>query len=166
MNLRVLVLNFNYEPLNVCQLKRAIVLLLKKKAEVLEYDSIKIHSEKQIFEAPSIIKLLYLVKKPRTVVKLSRHSILARDNFSCQYCGKKSEDLTIDHIIPKRLGGKKVWENLVSACKKCNAKKADKTLKQANMHLIKKPKAITFLPLYSLSKDLSLANYEKWKKYL
>lgn len=166
MNRRVLVLNFNYEPLNICQLKRAIILLLKEKAEVVEYDSIKVHSEKQIFEAPSIIKLLYLVKKPRTVVKLSRRSILARDNFSCQYCGKKSEYLTIDHIIPKRLGGKSSWENLVSACRKCNAKKADKTLEQANMHLIKIPRAITFLPLYSLSRDLSLANYEQWKKYL
>jgi len=95
-----------------------------------------------------------------------KEQIRKRDNFTCQYCGKKSEGLTIDHIIPKRLGGKSSWENLVSACRKCNAKKADKTLTQANMHLIKIPRAITFLPLYSLSKDLSLANYEQWKKYL
>lgn len=166
MNRRVLVLNSNYLPLNVCNLKRAIVLLLKEKAEVIEYDSIKIHSEKQIFEAPSIIKLFYLVKKPKTIVKLNRKSILARDNFTCQYCGRRSENLTIDHIIPKRLGGESKWKNLVSACRKCNSKKADKTLEQVNMKLIKQPQAIKFLPFFALSKELSLTNYKQWKKYL
>lgn len=167
LNQGVLVLNQNYEPLNVCRLRRALCLVLQNKASVIEYDSVVVHTVNQAFEAPSVIRLEYYIHKPRkTRVPLSRKSIFARDNYMCQYCGLTSKDLTLDHVIPRRLGGKSTWENLVSACKKCNNKKSDKTLHQANMKLNNEPKEMQFYHTVSFAHYPNLLHHDVWKKYL
>lgn len=167
LNRGVLVLNQNYEPLNVCRLRRALVLLIQEKASVVEYDSVTIHTVTRSFEAPSVIRLEYFIRKPRkTRIPLSRKSIFARDNYTCQYCGVTSKELTLDHVIPRRLGGKSTWENLVSACKKCNNKKSDKTLLQVNMKLMSEPKEVQYYHSVSFAHYPSLLNHDVWKKYL
>lgn len=166
INRGVLVLNHNYEPLNICRLKRAIILIFNKKAEFLEYDSAKIRTVNNTLEVPSVIRMLYYIKRPKPNIQLTRNNIFARDNYTCQYCGKMTKDLTLDHIIPKRLGGKSTWENLVSACKNCNNKKGEKTLQQANMQLIKQPKVLTYYPGFNLNKNSKMPLNESWRRYL
>jgi len=136
INLPVLVLNYSYEPLNICQVRRAIVLIYRGKAEMLENDSGYIHSADRTFQVPSVIRLAYMVKRPRPVRKLTRFEIFNRDRHTCQYCGKVIRQLTLDHVIPRYRGGEHTWENLVSACALCNRRKAGKTPKEAGMKLI------------------------------
>ncbi len=119
----VLVLNSDYLPLNVCNVRRAVVLLEKEKAQTVELDGVLIRSERRSLRAPSVIRLSYHVKRPRPVVKLTRREILARDDHKCQYCGKRGNDLTIDHVTPRHRGGQHTWENVVTACKGCNHRK-------------------------------------------
>lgn len=166
INRGVLVLNHNYEPLNICRLKRAIILIFNKKAELLEYDSAKIRTVNSTLEVPSVIRMLYYIRRPKPNIQLTRNNIFARDNYTCQYCGKMTKDLTLDHIIPKRLGGKSTWENLVSACKTCNNKKGEKTLQQVNMQLIKQPKALTYYPGFNLNKNSKMPLNDSWRRYL
>ena len=161
----VLVLNSNYEPLDVCKVKRAISLIVQKKAETVETNTGVIRSTSLEFEVPSVIRLLYYVKKPKLELRLSRKGILLRDNYTCQYCGKRGGDMTIDHVVPKRLGGKSVWENLVCACKECNHKKGDKTLEEANMKLIREPKAPKHVYYFRLTRYLEEEKNEGWRKY-
>jgi len=99
-------------------------------------------------------------------LKLSRRSIFARDNYTCQYCGSPSRDLTIDHVIPKRLGGPTSWENLVCCCRKCNSRKGDKTLQQAGMKLKREPRRPKFVPFISLTKFMHGAQNSVWRDYL
>jgi len=162
----VLVLNNDYEPLNVCNLHRAVVLVYLGKAEVLHTNSKVIGTINGWFDSPSVVKLRYHVKRPIPELRLSRRSILARDNYTCQYCGRQSKDLTMDHLAPKRLGGKSTWENLVCCCKKCNGKKGDKSLEQANMTLLKQPRRPRYVPFISLTKYLEGARNEVWRDYL
>lgn len=136
----VLVLNQNYEPLNVCPARRAIVLIDRGKAEILEHREAVINSPSHRFRVPSVIRLIYLIKRPRPRVKLSRREIFVRDRFTCQYCGVETRELTLDHVVPRRRGGVHSWENLVSACKTCNHRKADRTPAEARMRLTHSPK--------------------------
>jgi hypothetical protein len=124
----VLVLNSSYEPINITNWKRAVVLLLKQKAQVL---------------SKRVIRLLTYVKIPLSKMVLHRPSksmIYKRDKHKCQYCGS-TKNLTIDHIVPKSRGGQDTWENLVVACSTCNTKKGDLLLEQTGMKLVKNPKA-------------------------
>jgi len=162
---KVLVLNSNYEPLDVCGVKRAITLIIQKKAEIIEKDSGIICSPSTYFYIPSVIRLLYYVKKPRLELKLSRRGIFLRDNYTCQYCGKRDGEMTIDHVVPRRLGGKSVWENLVCACKECNKKKGDKTLEEAKMKLIREPKPPKYIPYFRLMRYLEREENANWRKY-
>ena len=166
MGHEVLVLNNDYEPLNVCNLRRAVVLVYLGKAEVLHTNSKVIRTLSGSFDSPSVVKLRYHVKRPIPELRLSRRSILACDNYTCQYCGQQSRDLTMDHVAPKRLGGKSTWENLVCCCRKCNTKKGDKTLVQANMILQKQPRRPRYVPFVSLTKYLDGARNEVWRDYL
>ncbi|HOJ93546.1 MAG TPA: HNH endonuclease [Dictyoglomaceae bacterium] len=161
----VLVLNSNYEPLDVCKVKRAVSLIVQKKAETVETNTGVVRSASLKLEVPSVIRLLYYVKKPKLELRLSRKGILLRDNYTCQYCGKRGGDMTIDHVVPKRLGGKSVWENLVCACKECNHKKGDKTLEEANMKLIREPKAPKHVYYFRLTRYLEEEKNEGWRKY-
>lgn len=135
----VLVLNQSYEPLNLCRTRRAVVLILRGKAEVLENSRGDIHSVAETFALPSVIRLVYLVKRPRHQRKLTKHEVFNRDRYTCQYCGCQTKELTIDHVVPRRLGGRHTWDNVVSACKSCNRRKGGHTPEEAGMKLIKKP---------------------------
>ena len=132
----VLVLNQNYEPLNVCSAGRAVVLVDRGKAEVLEpKDDWVLHSTSKTIPIPSVIRLVYFIRRPFFQAKLTRRDLFLRDRYTCQYCGRASRDLTIDHVIPRLQGGRHVWENLVSACKACNHRKAARTPDEAHMKL-------------------------------
>src|SRR5215212_101667 len=133
---RVLVLNASYEPINVCTLKRAAVLVLKEKAEVLEESDGALHSERLVMQRPMVIRLITYVRVPRDAHrrKITRKAVLARDSWTCQYCGSRKPGLTVDHVIPRSRGGKSVWENIVASCAPCNRKKGSKTPHEASMH--------------------------------
>ena len=171
MSHEVLVLNSDYEPLNVCNIRRALLLLYLEKADVLH-----VHEGADIpklttghggsFPAPSVVRLRYHVKRPLPELKLSRRSIFARDNYTCQYCGVQSRDLTIDHILPKRHGGGMQWENLVACCRRCNTRKADKLLQHSGMKLARSPKRPRYVPYISLTKYINGAKNEVWRDYL
>lgn len=162
----VLLLNNNYEPLNVCSMVRAITLMVKGKAEILHHNGHIVRTGSQELRAPSVLRLRYHVKRPVPQLRLSRHSILARDNYRCQYCNVAGKELTIDHVIPRRLGGPHTWENVVACCRKCNLKKGDKSLKEAGMKLIKTPKRPHYIPYISLPEYLRAKEREDWMQYL
>lgn len=160
-----LVLNQSYEPLNVCRARRAISLIFSGKAEMLENGSGYIHTANTIFPIPSVIKLVYMVRRPRPQPKLTRVEIFNRDHNTCQYCGKTSNQLTLDHVMPRRQGGRHTWENLVSACSPCNRKKAGRTPEQAHMKLYKTP----VRPAGSIYLNIPfhfIQTQSHWQKYL
>lgn len=161
----VLVLNSNYEPLNVCNMRRAIALLLLGKAEILQQRDHPLATIRGTTTAPSVLKMRYQVRRPMPQLRLSRHSILARDGYTCQYCGSR-KDLTIDHVVPRWAGGPHTWDNLVTCCRRCNLKKGDKTPAQAHMKLAKKPKRPHFIPYLSLPLYLKAQDKDEWRMYL
>lgn len=166
INLPVLVLNQNYEPLNVCRVRRAVVLLYQRKAEMLENGVGFIHSASQDFQVPSVIRLPYLVKRPfRTERKLTRLEVFNRDQYMCQYCGKETRQLTIDHIIPRYRGGQHTWENVVSACIACNRRKAGKTPEEAGMRLRRLPSPAQRSRLFYIPSHY-LQTRDEWQRYL
>ena len=158
-----MVLNQNYEPLTICNVKRAIILNYLGKAEIVHTMNGKIiRSVYRKFECPSIIKLAFFVRVPFKKIILSRKNILRRDGHRCQYCGT-SQNLTVDHVVPKSKGGEDSWDNLVTACIKCNNKKGNRTPEEAKMKLFTKPKRpshITFIKNFSGKID------DGWKPYL
>lgn len=135
----VLVLNLDYQPLNVCNVRRAVVLLSKQKAVVIEQNGHLIKSERAEQPSPSVIRLAYHIKRPRQVVKMTRKEVLLRDDHTCQYCGRRGHDLTLDHVNPRHRGGQHTWENVVAACKGCNHKKGGRTVAESHMTLLKAP---------------------------
>ncbi len=139
INLPVLVLNYSYAPLNICQVRRAVVLVHRGKAEMLENGSGFIHSASDVFPVPSVIRLAYMIKRPHPQRKLTRFEVFNRDQYMCQYCGKETRQLTLDHVVPRYRGGEHSWENIVSACASCNRRKAGRTPREAGMKLIRPP---------------------------
>src|ERR1051326_4820547 len=167
MNQEVLVLNSDYEPLNVCNLRRAIVLIYLGKADVLHTDEETFaKSANGAFIAPSVVKLRSHVRRPLPELKLSRRTVFARDGYTCQYCGSTAKDLTIDHVIPKHAGGKSTWENLVCCCRKCNMKKGDKLAHQVGMRLFQPPRRPRYVPYISMTKYLVGRRNEVWRTHL
>lgn len=167
MSQEVLVLNSDYEPLNVCNLRRAIVLVYLGKADVLHADERGITSaEGDSMHVPSVVKLRHHVKRPLPELKLSRRSVFARDNYTCQYCGSASKDLTIDHVVPKRYGGGMHWENLVTCCRRCNSKKGDKAPEKVGMKLMRPPRRPRYTPYISLNKYVAGTKHAVWRDYL
>ncbi len=164
--MEVLVLNSNYEPLNVCNMRRAYSLLLVGKAEILEIRDRPLQTATGGLEAPSVLRMRYTVKRPMPQLRLSRHSVLARDNYTCQYCGVRNRELTIDHVIPRWAGGPHTWDNLVACCRRCNLKKGDKTPVQARMKLARRPKRPHFIPYLSLPLYLRAQSRADWSLYL
>ena len=163
-SLPVLVLNQNYEPLNVCNVRRAFVLLDRGKAEILENSRGYLRSPTYVFEIPSVIRLVYLIRRPRPQGRLTRRDVFLRDHFSCQYCGKQTKDLTLDHVLPRHRGGKHEWDNIVAACKGCNHRKAGRTPGEAHMHLSRQP----YRPAYSFFHTFYpyLEGQESWRKFI
>src|SRR5919198_6571940 len=160
----VLVLNLDYQPLNVCNVRRAVVLLSKEKATVIEQNGHVVTSERLSLPSPSVIRLAYHIKRPRPVVKMTRKEVLQRDDHTCQYCGKRAHDLTIDHVVPRHRGGQHVWENVVAACKSCNHKKGGKTLNESHMKLVREPFRPPSTPQYLFSSYLKTER--SWLKFL
>ena len=140
-NGRVLVLNATYEPINVCTVRRAVVLLLKEKAEVVERASWELHSEHASLSRPMVIRLVTFVKVPRDTHrrKITRRAVFARDGWECQYCGSRA-NLTVDHVIPRSKGGESTWENIVASCAPCNRRKGDHLPAKVDMHPRRAPR--------------------------
>ncbi|MGH2873546.1 MAG: HNH endonuclease, partial [Solirubrobacteraceae bacterium] len=138
---RVLVLNATFEPINVCTVRRAVVLLLKQKAEMIERAQWQLHSASATIDRPLVIRLVSYVRVPRDTHrrKITRRAVFARDDWTCQYCGARS-NLTVDHVIPRSKGGASSWENIVASCAPCNRRKGDRTPAQANMHPHRAPR--------------------------
>ena len=166
MNGVVLVLNQSYEPLNVCSLPRAFRLVFGQRAEVVEYDHQVIRTPRQEYRAPSVIRLQHQIRRPRPRVKLTRREVFARDGYACQYCGRQSNDLTLDHVVPRHRGGTHTWDNLVTACKTCNHRKGGKLLDEAKLRLAHRP-VEPRCDVYSLfTPYLRDDRNENWRSYL
>jgi 5-methylcytosine-specific restriction endonuclease McrA len=160
----VLVLNSSLQPLSVIPERRLIVLLSKRKvtfvddrARELIEESIK--ARRLELERPIIVQLLANVRTPRVALQPTRANILLRDEETCQYCGKRTRDLTLDHIVPRSRGGQSTWENLVASCKACNGKKGNRLLKEVNMRLLRPPR-----PLSQEYAGLFLLRYPKLRE--
>jgi 5-methylcytosine-specific restriction endonuclease McrA len=165
VNSAVLVLNQNYEPLNVCNARRAFVLLDRGKAEVLEHkDGSVVLTPSRPLTVPSVIRLVYLIRRPRPQRKLTRKELFQRDNYTCQYCGRVTRDLTIDHVLPRFRGGPHTWDNLVSACKPCNHRKAARTPEEARMRLRKAPGVPATSGYYVVAQHIQ-SRFE-WHKFI
>ncbi len=166
VNSAVLVLNASFEPLNVVSTRRAVVLLLKEKAELVEAAEQVLKSERLRIPRPLVIRLVQYVRVPRRLaLPLTRRLILARDHYTCQYCGNQPgrNELTIDHVLPRSRGGKKTWENVAAACRPCNQRKGSRTPKEARMPLLRKP----FRPRYiALALIGDLHHHDTWRKYI
>jgi 5-methylcytosine-specific restriction endonuclease McrA len=162
----VLVLNATYEPLNVVSVRRAIILLLKDKAEILEAAEQWVHSATCSFPVPLVIRLVYYVRvPPRMSIPLTRRTVLMRDRYTCQYCGAQlaKAELTVDHVVPKVRGGATSWDNLVCACKPCNLHKGSRTPEEANMHLRSQPARPKVVALVLLAES---PMHRAWHKYI
>lgn len=164
MNSPVLVLNANFEPLNVCTTRRAICLMLTGKAEMLLDGRGYIHTVRELYPRPSVIRLDYMIKRPRPRIRLSKRELFRRDNYTCQYCGARTTRLTIDHVIPRHRGGNYSWSNLVSACANCNTKKGGRTLEEARMRLLHHPSEPRPTAIYMYSSHLELN--QDWRQFL
>lgn len=164
VNKRVLVLNQDYRPVNICRVRRALILVMRGKAEIVENGRGEIRGASRSFPIPSVIHISYMVKHPHFPRRLTRTEVFNRDHYVCQYCGKEPKDLTLDHVIPRFRGGEHVWENVVSCCPSCNRRKASHTPAEAGMQLLSQPsepRADGFrVPPYYLRSHL------EWQKFL
>ena len=133
-------LNATFEPINVCTVRRAVVLLLKDKAEVIEAADWRLHSATSTMSRPVVIRLVNYVRIPRDTHrrKITRRAVFARDDWTCQYCGARS-NLTVDHVIPRSKGGSSGWDNIVASCAPCNRRKGNSLLRQSGMRLSRTP---------------------------
>ena len=167
MEISVLVLNASYEAINVCNLRRAMKMVFKGTAQTEEVSDVEIHSPSAVMKAPHVIRLVNYVHVPRSVVKFSRRNVLVRDQYTCQYCHKEfhAAHLTMDHVIPISRGGETTWENVVTACKKCNNKKGNKMLYEARLKLQRQPKIPSILTYLQLNRHFR-ACHPSWRKYL
>ncbi|MBS1488275.1 MAG: HNH endonuclease [Bacteroidetes bacterium] len=163
MNSRVLVLNQDFSPLMVCSVERAFVMVYLNKSEMVRSaNGHKLRTVSHAYPMPSVIRLNRYVHAPYKGVTLTRQNIFKRDNFECQYCGIR-RDLTLDHVMPSSRGGTHSWQNLTTACKRCNAKKGDYTPDEANMILRHKP----FKPTYALFlRDITGSAHNEWDEFL
>ena len=160
----VLLLNVNYEPLHVCNTKRALALIISGKAEIILNGRGTIRSATAEFDMPSVIKLGYMVRRPRVGISLNKREILRRDEHTCQYCGYQARVLTIDHVVPRRLGGRHTWTNVVAACPPCNRRKGGKTPEKANMILRRQPVEPKPSALYRFGNHLD--THGEWEQFI
>ncbi len=164
-----LVLNASFEPLHIVTWQRALQLLFQGKVEVVEESDQEVRTVRFTIKVPAVLRLLNYIPlaRKKEIVRFSRINIFLRDHNTCQYCGEKFSKLhlTLDHVIPIVQGGKKCWENIVTACKPCNQRKGGNTPHQAGMQLIRKPKQPNWLPAANLQLGISRTP-ERWKIYL
>lgn len=159
---RALVLNASYEPLGVVTSRRALVLVLGERADVVHDAGEQIRSERLTFDVPSVIRLRYLVKVPyQRRITLSRRAVLHRDGNRCQYCGREAD--SIDHVVPRSRGGIHAWENVVAACRRCNLAKGARLLHETTMVLRCVPGPPKHLAWFLVTLECVP---EQWKPYL
>jgi 5-methylcytosine-specific restriction endonuclease McrA len=164
MQAPVLVLNANFEPINICNTRRAIGLILGGKAAMVLNGRGYIHTVTQLIPQPSVIRLEQMIHRPRLMVKLTRREVFRRDDFTCQYCGRRASDLTLDHVLPKHLGGEHTWTNVVTACPLCNHRKGGRRLEEARMRLLHIPVAPPTSALYIFGRHL--AENGEWEPFI
>ncbi|HZE36522.1 MAG TPA: HNH endonuclease, partial [Candidatus Eisenbacteria bacterium] len=132
----VLVLNYTYEPLHFTNARRAVTLLLAGKAESVESSPRVVRSPSRVFPLPSVIRLAVYIRKPFLErVAFNKKNILRRDGYTCQYCSRRGEKLTVDHVMPRSRGGQTTWTNVVAACLRCNLFKGNRTVEEARLRL-------------------------------
>jgi 5-methylcytosine-specific restriction endonuclease McrA len=162
---RVLVLNASYEPLQLISIRRAVVLLLQEKAELVEATAQYLRAQGLAFEIPLVIRLVRYIRIPRRLrLPCSRRGVLIRDRETCQYCGVQPgrTHLTVDHIVPRSRGGQTTWENVVAACRDCNHRKGGRTPEEAHMVLLSKPRQPQYVAFALLGE---LERHDVWRKY-
>lgn len=192
LDCNVLVLNRHYMAVRIVGARRAFSLLCRELAEVVSLEEghyfsydfgnwLEVSQARRDFEpdmhdwvstvnfhvaVPRIIRLLFYDRLPRNEVKFNRRNLFARDRNRCQYCGRhfSTKELSLDHVLPRSLGGKSVWKNIVCACIQCNARKGGRTPEQAHMKLIKAPQKPKRNPLIHV--HLGHTRYQSWKQFL
>ncbi|MBK7960188.1 MAG: HNH endonuclease [Bdellovibrionales bacterium] len=168
LTLRSLVLNSSYEPMRVVSWQKALVLWFQGKVDVLEYHSVFARSACSSFQLPSVLRLRsYVRPRPHGAIRFCRENVYIRDGFTCQYCRVKysSKLLTLDHVVPASHQGPRNWTNVVTACRECNQRKANRTPTQARMPLFREPRMPTWLPLAET--EFRLGPFpSNWRHYL
>ena len=161
---QVLVLNASYEPLNITSWRRATVMLLKGKAEGLEHA----HGAplRSGLYRPTVIRLRQFVRVPFRPLPLTRRNVFHRDGHRCQYCGCSSERLSIDHILPRSRGGPHSWDNVTTACLRCNVHKGNRTPREAGMLLARPPRRPLSGPLFEAQRQMASGAHHEWAKYV
>ena len=165
--IKILVLNYSYEPLQFCTAKRGIIMVLSGRAENLESNGYVVRSPTLTYPLPAVIRTLKMIRRNRaTSVSFSKKNILKRDNYTCQYCGHSGNLLTVDHVHPKSRGGKSNWTNVVVACKPCNLKKGNQSLKEIGMQLITPLSIPDFMFSHFTIPVGPESHVQIWQKYL
>jgi 5-methylcytosine-specific restriction endonuclease McrA len=164
----VLVLNMSFEPLHFTNARRAITLLLAGKAESVEPSPRVVRSPSRSFPLPSVIRLAIYIRKPFVErVAFNKKNILRRDHYTCQYCGRRGERLTVDHVVPRSRGGETTWLNVVAACLRCNLHKGNRLVGEAGMGLVRVPSHPQFLFSVHLLRHPHASHFlDAWRKYL
>ncbi len=164
LNRSVLVLNQSYEPIHICSVRRAIILIFRGRAEIVEaLEDLSLRSVSSLYPVPSVVRLDIYLRIPPKPLALTKRNVLKRDGNQCQYCGTKRAKLTVDHVIPRTRGGKDSWENLVCACQRCNNLKGNRTVEQVGLKMIRKPRRpnhVTFIRHFVGVPD------QRWRPYL
>ena len=161
---QVLVLNASYEPLNITTWRRALVMVLKGKAEGLEHDSSRwIRGDTML---PTVIRLRQYVRVPYKQLPLTRRNLFHRDGHRCQYCGSSADQLSIDHVVPRSRGGLDTGENVTTACLPCNVRKGNRTPREASMPLMGKPHRPLSSLRFEAARQISAGRHGEWAKYV
>jgi len=167
LNTPVLVLSSSYEAVQICSLKRAVLLTLAGKAHAVEHGDSWLHSPSMQLAAPEVIRLHRYIRTPYEDVPFSRKNILMRDGYQCQYCGarRSGDELTIDHVVPLSRGGRDTWTNVAAACRLCNNRKGSKLLDECGMQLLNPPRRPTSLTFLHIMRQQGERRHV-WRKYL
>ncbi|NJR70730.1 MAG: HNH endonuclease [Synechococcales cyanobacterium CRU_2_2] len=160
---KVLVLNASYEPLNITGWKRAVVLMLKEKAEQVEHNGKLVRAGVPL---PTVVRLRSYVQVPYKEIPLTRRNVLHRDSHTCQYCGYTGDELTLDHVIPRSRGGSDKWDNMITACVRCNVKKGNRTPREADMPLRSTPRRPYSSLHFEVARHVNSGKNEEWRKYV
>ncbi len=161
---QVLVLNASYEPLNITTWRRAIVMMIKGKAESLEQDTSR--EIRRGTHLPTVIRLRQYVHVPFRQLPLTRRNLFQRDHQTCQYCGSRDQPLSIDHVVPRSRGGSDTWENVTTACLSCNVRKGNRTPKEASMPLHRAPHRPLSSFSFEASRHIHSGRHSEWSKYV
>lgn len=162
---QVLMLNASYEPLRLISVRRALIMLLQNKAEIIEAQERLLRAGAGAYQAPLVIRLVRYIAVPQpTRRSCSRRGVLVRDQETCQYCGVQPgrAHLTLDHVVPRVRGGRTEWENVVAACASCNHRKGGRTPDEAGMKLMRQPRQPRY---HGFSLRIDLERHEIWRKY-